>query len=202
MDKKRIFISSVQKEFAQERRQLCSYISKDALFVGRNTKYNHKEHKVFRKEHKVASFVVNFVFFVVKSAFGRNIETLNENSLTLKANLESSSANLETSKPNLETSKSKTQDYIITLRDDFEALKPLQLPKRLTRTELEKVILEICKNEYLTLGQISRLVGRSSAYLMDEIIPILVDSQKLVRLYPAKPNHQNQAYKTNNNYER
>jgi hypothetical protein len=83
------------------------------------------------------------------------------------------------------------------LRDNLEALTPLQgLPKRMTRKELEKIILEICTNEYLTGNQISRLIGRSSEYLQNEIIPSLIDSQKLIRLFPATPNHQNQAYKT------
>jgi hypothetical protein len=69
----------------------------------------------------------------------------------------------------------------------------------MTRKELEKIILEICANEYLTVNQISRLVGRSSIYLLNEIIPYLIENQKLVRLFPATPTHQNQAYKTNHN---
>ncbi|MDR2622939.1 MAG: hypothetical protein LBC48_10270 [Dysgonamonadaceae bacterium] len=90
-----------------------------------------------------------------------------------------------------------------TLKPNLETLKPLQgFPKRMTRKELEKIILTICANEYLTVNQISKLIGKSSAYLLNEIIPPLVAGEKLVRLFPATPNHQNQAYKTNHNSER
>ena len=85
-----------------------------------------------------------------------------------------------------------------TLNENSETFKPLQgLPKRMARTELEKVILEICSNEYLTVNQISKLVGKSNVYLQNKIIPSMIDSQKLVRLFPATPNHKSQAYKAN-----
>jgi predicted HTH transcriptional regulator len=110
--------------------------------------------------------------------FWRNLETLNENLETLNENL-------------------------VTLKPYLETLKPLQgLPKRMTRQELEEIILTICSNEYLTVNQISKLTGKSSAYLLNEIIPSLIVSEKLVRLFPATPNHQSQAYKTNHNNER
>jgi len=119
--------------------------------------------------------------------FWRNLETLNENAETLKPNLESSSIDFE----------NITKKSVETLRANLETLKPLQgLPKRMTREELEKVILILCSKEYLTVNQISILIGKSSAYLLNEIIPSLITEQKLVRLYPATPNHQNQAYKT------
>ena len=121
--------------------------------------------------------------------FWRNVETLNENADTLRPNLESSNIDFEYIKEN----------SLKTLRDNLETLKPLQgLPKRMSRKALEKVILTICSNEYLTVNQISKLIGKSSAYLLNEIIPSLIAEQKLVRLFPATPNHQNQAYKTSN----
>jgi len=305
MDKKRIFISSVQKEFAQERRQLCSYISKDALLgkhfvpfifeelpatnqsirqsylsevqnsdiylVIAGIKYGYEDEDGIspterefdeatkmnkyricfvktltdkeKREKKEEAFVQNNPLIanplyltgyaerlgtgtadIIKQCldiglkppsfsqtqhfritFWRNVDTLNEKPHTLKANLESSNADIkginkfsdDTLKANLESSEYP----IITLRDNLEALKPLQgLPKRMNRQELGKIILEICKNEYLTVNQISRLVGRSSIYLLNEIIPPLIESQKLVRLFPATQTHQNQAFKTNQNY--
>jgi len=77
-------------------------------------------------------------------------------------------------------------------------MKPPQgLPKRMTRATLEKMILELCSNDYLTVSQISILVGKSSVYLQNKIVPSMIADKKIVRLFPAKPNHQNQAYKTN-----
>ena len=108
--------------------------------------------------------------------------------------------NVETLKPNLETSSADieniTDNLVNTLTPNLETLKPLQgLPKRMTREALEEVILTLCSHEYLTVNQISKLVGKSSAYLLNEIIPSLIATQKLIRLFPATPNHQNQAYK-------
>ena len=87
-----------------------------------------------------------------------------------------------------------------TLDENLERLRPLQgLPKRMTRPALEKLILMLCSHEYLTVNQISTLVGKNSAYISNEIIPKLIDKEKLVRLFPATPKHKKQAYKTNHN---
>jgi predicted HTH transcriptional regulator len=120
--------------------------------------------------------------------FWRHVEPLSENVETLEPNLESSGIDFE----------SVTKETIKTLRANLGTMKPLQgLPKRMNKVEIEKVILMLCANEYLTINQMSKLVGRSSAYLLNEIIPPLIDSQKLIRLFPATPNHQNQAYRKN-----
>jgi predicted HTH transcriptional regulator len=89
-----------------------------------------------------------------------------------------------------------------TLDENPATLKPLQgLPKRMTRETLEKIILMLCSNEYLTVNQISKLTGRSSEYLLNEIMPSLLANEKLVRLFPATPKHKSQAYKTNHDNE-
>jgi hypothetical protein len=123
-----------------------------------------------------------------RTIFWRNVEILNENPETLKPNLETSCADF----------KYVTEYSTETLKPNLETLKPLQgLPKRMSRKALEEIILTLCLNEYLTVNQISKLIGKNSAYLLNEIIPPLIDNQKLIRLFPATPNHQNQAYKTN-----
>jgi predicted HTH transcriptional regulator len=111
--------------------------------------------------------------------FWRNVETLDEKPQTLDEKPQTLDENLETLDENLET------------------LTPLQgLPKRMTRAALEKLILILCSHEYLTINQISILVGKSSDYISNEIIPDLIDKEKLVRLFPATPKHKSQAYKT------
>ena len=125
-----------------------------------------------------------------RAIFWRNVEeeTLNENPETLKPNLETLDIDFE----------NVTKSSVKTLKPNLETLKPLQkLPKRMSRKALEEVILTLCSSEYLTVNQISKLIGKSNTYLLNEIIPPLIASQKLVRLFPATPNHQNQAYKTN-----
>jgi predicted HTH transcriptional regulator len=150
------------------------------------------------------------------ATLNENAVTLNENSVTLNENSETLRPNLETLRPNLETSSIDIEDVtkyplktlrpnletlkpnLETLRDNLETLEPLQgLPKRMSREALEEIILTLCSEEYLTVNQISRLIGKSSAYLLNEIIPYLTDNQRLIRLFPATPKHKNQAYKTN-----
>ena len=130
-----------------------------------------------------------------------NPATLNENPVTLNENPETLNENPETLNENSTTLNENPEtlnENTVTLRDNLETLEPLQgLPKRMTRAALEEIILKLCSYEYLTVGQLSKLVGKSSAYLLNEIIPSLIASQKLIRLFPATPNHQSQAYKTN-----
>ena len=248
--KKRIFISSVQKEFAQERQQLCNYIRQDALLgkyfipflfeelpaTNQSTqqtylsevqksdiylaivgiKYGFEDtegvsptEREFDEATKMNKYriclIANPLYLagyaerigtgtadIIKQClaiglkpptftqtdhfritFWRNVETLDENSETLTPNLE-------------------------TLTPNLENLTPLQgLPKRMTRPELEKLILTLCSHEYLTVNQISTLVGKSSDYLQNEIIPYMIANQKVIRLFPATPNHKNQSYKAN-----
>ena len=116
-----------------------------------------------------------------------NPETLHENSETLHENDETLYENSDTLTPNLDT-----------LKSNLDTLEPIQgLPKRMTRKELEKIILELCANEYLNVNIISKMVGKKTEYLSNEIIPSMVENQKLIRLFPATPKHKGQAYKAN-----
>ncbi len=85
-------------------------------------------------------------------------------------------SNIDTSGSNLDTSFKK--------------------PKRLAREKMEKLILETCKENYLTIEEISKAVDRNLAYLQNSILPILVKEGKLLRQYPGTPNHPDQAYKS------
>ncbi len=85
--------------------------------------------------------------------------------------------NLDTLTPNLDTSKLKSS-------------------KKLSKEELHKLIIEVCKSNFITIEQIALAVNRSSAYLQNEVLPFLVSNGKIDRLYPDNPNHPNQSYKT------
>lgn len=47
-----------------------------------------------------------------------------------------------------------------------------------------------------TIAQIAEKAERKSSYIQNEILPALIESSKLQRLYPTIPNHPHQAYKT------
>ena len=216
MEKRSIFISSVQKEFESERLLLCNYIRQDALLGKYFVPFIFEELPAANQTDNFRTIFWRNTETLNENAetLNENAETLNENAETLNENTETLNENAETLRPNLETSsvdiENITENHVKslrpnletlrpnleTLKPNLETLKPLQgLPKRMTRKALEEVILTLCSHEYLTVNQISKLVGKSSAYLLNEIIPSLIANQKLIRLFPATPNHQNQAYK-------
>jgi ATP-dependent DNA helicase RecG len=67
---------------------------------------------------------------------------------------------------------------------------------RMKKEDLEQIILNVCKLEHKTLDEIGHLIDKAPKYLKKNIIPALVASGKLERLFPNIPNHPNQAYKS------
>lgn len=102
-----------------------------------------------------------------------------DSSQTLTPNLDT----LQTLTPNLDTSKSKTKK---TARVKA---------KKLSKEKLHELILNACLSQYLSIEQIALVVGKKPSYLQNEVIPYLVNSGKLKRLFPDNPNNPNQAYK-------
>ncbi|WP_293709228.1 RNA-binding domain-containing protein [uncultured Parabacteroides sp.] len=67
--------------------------------------------------------------------------------------------------------------------------------KRMNKNDLMALIEYHSSDRYLTIDQLAALVNRNAAYLKNELIPVMLETGRLVRLYPDKPNHPNQAYK-------
>jgi len=65
----------------------------------------------------------------------------------------------------------------------------------LKRNELEQLIMENAK-EYVSLEEIASRTGKKASYLKNKIIPEMVRSNKLERMYNDTPNHPEQKYKT------
>lgn len=65
----------------------------------------------------------------------------------------------------------------------------------LKRNELEQLIRENAK-EYVSLEEIASRTGKKASYLKNKIIPEMVRSNKLERMYNDTPNHPEQKYKT------
>jgi hypothetical protein len=89
-----------------------------------------------------------------------------------------------------------------TLDTNMTTSKPLDdLPKRMTKAQIEELVFLICSDNYLTVNQIASAVVRNTRYLTNKILFPMLAKGKLVRLYPETPNHPNQAYKANSNPE-
>jgi predicted HTH transcriptional regulator len=98
--------------------------------------------------------------------------------------VETLTPNSETLTPNLET---------LTPKSDTSVSK---ISKKLSKDKLNTLIINSCKDRFISIEQIALAVNRSQTYLQNEVLPYLVNNGKLVRLYPENPNHPNQAYKS------
>ena len=109
---------------------------------------------------------------------------------TLANSMDTSGSNMDTSGNNMDTS-----------RNNMETKTVESSKKRMKKSELNNKILSVCFGEYKTLSEISILINRDSKYLKNDIIPDMLKSNRLERLYPSNPNHPNQAYKAIDTYE-
>ncbi|MDP4189907.1 MAG: ATP-binding protein, partial [Bacteroidota bacterium] len=94
---------------------------------------------------------------------------------TLTPNLDTLIPNLDTLTPNLDT---------------------FRIPKKLKKSDLKNLVLKFCNDKYYTVNEIAKMVDRKATYIQNEILPDLIASNKLKRLYPETPHHPNQAYKS------
>ncbi|MEO5366348.1 MAG: hypothetical protein H7831_08345, partial [Magnetococcus sp. WYHC-3] len=67
--------------------------------------------------------------------------------------------------------------------------------------DVHAVILDLCRKRYLSLRDLSGLLGRSPDYVRPNYLRELVKSGQLESLYPDRPNHPDQAYRTRHETE-
>lgn len=92
--------------------------------------------------------------------------------------------NVDTSENNRDTSENN--------RDTSQ-----QTEKRsyIKKEELENMILSTCNTDFKTLEELAISIAKNPKYVKNSIIPKLIESGKLERLYPKIINHPHQAYK-------
>jgi hypothetical protein len=67
---------------------------------------------------------------------------------------------------------------------------------KVSKTEMEAVILELCRERYLTLTELASLLGRAAQNLRNSYLTPMVRAGKLRFKYPGQPNRTDQAYTT------
>lgn len=77
-----------------------------------------------------------------------------------------------------------------------EIASPARKSKRLNHKEMERVILNICKDRWLTRRQIAELTNRNPEGLLTRFLTPMVEHGRLKLRYPDKPNRVDQAYRT------
>lgn len=72
---------------------------------------------------------------------------------------------------------------------------------RLSKDDLERLIMQICKNQYVRMEEVANITGKSFDYLKNKIFPQMIKEGKLVKHFPFTDNHPQQGYKTAEEYE-
>ena len=94
-----------------------------------------------------------------------------------KPNMESSVANVESSKPNVESSAVKVKRG------------------KMNQQQLHAQIIAVCRDEYKSIEEIAKGVGKTMKYLNNGVISKMVSEGLLDRKYPKIPTHPEQQYK-------
>ncbi|MEA4917250.1 RNA-binding domain-containing protein [Proteiniphilum sp.] len=71
---------------------------------------------------------------------------------------------------------------------------------RLNKDELEKQIMQVCKDNYIKMEEVAIRIGKSVDYLKNKIFPNMVKMGKLEKRFPYTHNHPEQGYKTTDEY--
>ena len=71
---------------------------------------------------------------------------------------------------------------------------------RLSKDELEKQIMQVCKDNYIKMEEVAIRTGKSVDYLKNKIFPNMVRGGKLEKRFSYTHNHPGQGYKTANEY--
>jgi len=72
--------------------------------------------------------------------------------------------------------------------------------KNMKWEELERTILEICKDSYIKKEELAKKLGKSETYVRNKILPRLLKDGKIKKHFPFTHNHPQQGYKTDENY--
>lgn len=109
-------------------------------------------------------------------------------SLKLVENKDKTGMEVDTSGRKVDTSAKKvdTSDNIGTTR--------------LSKKELELLIMKVCKNNYIKMEEVANRIGKSVDYLKNKIFPALIKDGKLEKKFPYTHNHPDQGYKTSEDY--
>lgn len=117
---------------------------------------------------------------------------------SLKDNMESSRSYMESSgekvgslKDNMESSGS----YMESSGEKVGSLK--QSKQRMSFEELQALIISISQ-DYIGIEEIAAKVHKTLKYLINFIIPKMLQNGTIERLYPGIPNHPKQKYKASN----
>ncbi len=80
-------------------------------------------------------------------------------------------------------------------KDLFDIASDARAKKRIPPEKLEKIILDICTNRYITIAALSEILNRKPDTLRGQHLTKLVRSKEMVLAFPKTPNDPRQAYR-------
>ncbi len=95
-------------------------------------------------------------------------------------------ANVETSPENVESSPQKVETSAEKVESSADAT---------SSAKLQQVVLMTARTGWHTIAELAEATGKSGKYLINRVIPALLQAEKLERRYDA-PNHPRQAYRS------
>ena len=95
---------------------------------------------------------------------------------------------------NVESSSSKEESSSSNMESRRGVIKGKR--KKLNLVQLQGMILDVCREDYMTIEEIAKGVGKTIKYLNNGIITKMVAEGQLDRKYPKVPTHPDQRYKT------
>lgn len=113
----------------------------------------------------------------------RKVDTLHE----IIENKVVSQVKVDTSRPKVDTSGNKVDTTMVGTR--------------LQKSELEALIMHVCKSDYIKMDAVAKSIGKSEDYLKNKIFPQMIKDGKLEKRYPFTHNHPEQGYKTSEKYQ-
>ena len=125
--------------------------------------------------------------------------TYHLNTQFLESRLEPIVDSRDTSANNVDTSTNivdTSSNNVDTSSNNMDTLTGSDKRSWVRKKEMENIILNVCKSEFKTLEELAIHIDRKPKYLKNYIIPKLIESGRLERLYPTIINHPHQAYKT------
>ncbi len=102
-------------------------------------------------------------------------------------NVATSDSNMATSDSNMATSDTKYGNL-------NDAKVATSIKKKMSREELQELILEN-STVWVSLEELANKVNRTTKYLRNQIMPVLLAAKKIQMLHPESPNHPKQQYK-------
>ncbi len=193
IDKHKTDITKILQELCKEGFLISENKSRWTTYHLNSNFVNHTVSDVETKVDSSQTLTPNLDTFVQKVDNYNPLTTKSESTVQKVDSLQTLTPNLDTNMQKVESSNTLTPK-LDTLKTKAKKTAKVK-SKKLSKEELYGLIIKACLSEYITIEQIALAVEKSPAYLQNEVVPYLVNSGKLKRLYPDNPNNPNQAYK-------